>query len=65
MPFAKSDLNPMEILMQKQIKTVTVTTSTSLRRILKNQEGRVGYLIAWMLGVPASVLFLIFLVRGH
>ncbi|MGZ3694719.1 MAG: hypothetical protein ACXWQO_11090 [Bdellovibrionota bacterium] len=32
---------------------------------LKNQEGRVGYLIAWMLGVPTSVLFFIFLLRGH
>lgn len=32
---------------------------------LKNQEGRVGYLVAWMLGVPASVLFFIFLLRGH
>lgn len=30
-----------------------------------SQEGRVGYLIAWLLGVPVSVLFFIFLLRGH
>ncbi len=31
----------------------------------QNQEGRIGYIIAWLLGVPASVLFFIFLLRGH
>lgn len=38
---------------------------TSARSILKSEKGRIGYLIAWMLGVPASVLFFIFLLRGH
>ena len=28
------------------------------------QKGRIGYVIAWLLGVPASVLFVIFLIRG-
>jgi hypothetical protein len=32
---------------------------------LQSSEGRIGYLIAWMLGVPVSVLFVIFLIRGH
>jgi len=32
---------------------------------LMNQNGRIGYLIAWLLGVPTSVLFVIFLIRGH
>ena len=32
---------------------------------VNNQRGRVGYVIAWLLGVPASVLFVIFLIRGH
>lgn len=36
-----------------------------INNVLMNQEGKVGYLIAWMLGVPASVLFFIFLIRGH
>jgi hypothetical protein len=32
---------------------------------LNNQKGRIGYLVAWLFGVPASVLFVIFLLRGH
>ena len=32
---------------------------------LRNEKGRIGYLVAWILGVPASVLIIIFLVRGH
>ncbi len=31
----------------------------------KSISGRVGYVIAWLLGIPASVLFFIFLIRGH
>ncbi len=34
-------------------------------QILNNQEGKIGYIIAWMFGVPVSLLFVIFLVRGH
>ena len=34
-------------------------------RLIKNEEGKLGYLIAWLLGVPSSVLLLIFLIRGH
>jgi hypothetical protein len=30
-----------------------------------NEQGRIGYVIAWLLGVPFWVLLLIFLVRGH
>ena len=36
-----------------------------LKKIMKNEDGRIGYLIAWILGVPSSLLLLIFLVRGH
>ncbi len=36
-----------------------------LKEMMKSEEGRVGYLIAWLLGVPSSLLLLIFLVRGH
>jgi len=32
--------------------------------ILYDQTGKVGYLIAWALGVPAWILLLVFLVRG-
>jgi hypothetical protein len=32
--------------------------------VLYDQTGKVGYLIAWLLGVPAWILLLVFLVRG-
>jgi hypothetical protein len=31
---------------------------------LHDQKGKIGYIILWLLGVPAGLLFLIFLVRG-
>lgn len=36
----------------------------SLPQIIKSQDGRVGYVIAWLLGIPSSVLLVIFLIRG-
>lgn len=30
----------------------------------KLQEGKIGYILLWALGVPIPVLFLIFLLRG-
>jgi hypothetical protein len=32
--------------------------------VVKNEKGAVGYILAWLLGVPASVLLVIFLLRG-
>ena len=31
---------------------------------LAQEEGAIGYIVMWLLGVPASVLFLVFLLRG-
>ena len=31
---------------------------------LAEESGAVGYIALWLLGVPASVLFVIFLLRG-
>lgn len=45
----------------KKNKQNQLTVATSLN----NESGRMGYVIAWLLGVPASVLLLIFLIRGH
>ena len=33
-------------------------------RLREKEEGAVGYIVAWLLGVPASLLFLIFILRG-
>lgn len=35
-----------------------------LARSKKQQEGKAGYIFAWLLGVPIPVLFVIFLLRG-
>jgi hypothetical protein len=34
------------------------------RNRFTDEEGAAGYILAWLLGVPASVLFVIFLLRG-
>ena len=31
---------------------------------LRGEQGAAGYILLWILGVPASLLFLIFLLRG-
>lgn len=33
-------------------------------RRFKNEKGKIGYIILWLMGVPVSVLLLIFLLRG-
>jgi hypothetical protein len=31
---------------------------------MKGQQGKIGYIILWLLGVPASILLLIALLRA-
>ena len=33
-------------------------------RLRASQEGRVGYILLWLIGVPIPVLFLVYLLRG-
>lgn len=35
-----------------------------LRSTVPGQEGKVGYILLWLLGVPIPILFLIYLLRG-
>jgi len=35
-----------------------------LQQRRRRQEGKLGYIILWALGVPIPVLFVIFLLRG-
>jgi hypothetical protein len=37
---------------------------TVLERVREKQEGAIGYILMWFMGVPATVLFAIFLLRG-
>jgi hypothetical protein len=36
----------------------------TFRSLPSQQEGRAGYILLWLLGVPVPILFLIFLLRG-
>jgi hypothetical protein len=31
---------------------------------MNKEKGAIGYILLWLMGVPATVLFLIFLLRG-
>ena len=35
-----------------------------LDRYRERQEGAIGYILAWLMGVPGIILFAIFLLRG-
>ncbi len=35
-----------------------------LKRIYSEEEGAIGYIVLWALGVPTSLLFIAFLLRG-
>jgi len=44
-----------------------MSVTDHLRRIskpMKLQEGKMGYLLFWLLGVPIPILIIIFLLRG-
>jgi hypothetical protein len=30
----------------------------------KNEQGAVGYALAWLLGIPIPILLIVFLIRG-
>ena len=36
----------------------------NLKLARRYEEGKLGYILAWLLGVPIPVLFVIFLLRG-
>ena len=33
-------------------------------RLAEKQQGQLGYVLLWAMGVPISVLFIIFIIRG-
>jgi hypothetical protein len=35
-----------------------------LSNMMESQEGKMGYILLWLLGIPIPVLILIFLLRG-
>lgn len=43
----------------KSVRSLRVTTALKRR-----QEGKIGYILLWLLGIPIPVLLVIFLLRG-
>jgi hypothetical protein len=41
-----------------------IKNKKELTHLLYDEQGAVGYLLAWLLGVPAFVLVIIFVLRG-
>ncbi|MBB6093607.1 hypothetical protein HNQ60_002488 [Povalibacter uvarum] len=37
---------------------------SDLRRCMANQQGKAGWILLWLLGVPIPVLLVLFLLRG-
>jgi hypothetical protein len=35
-----------------------------IMKILKNQDGKIGWILLWALGIPIPVLLILFLLRG-
>jgi hypothetical protein len=35
-----------------------------IKRFIDDQQGAIGYVLAWLLGVPATLLVIIFILRG-
>lgn len=34
-------------------------------KLINNQSGRIGYVVLWLMGAPAGVLFLLWLFLGN
>jgi hypothetical protein len=35
-----------------------------LKTLKKNEDGKIGYILAWIFGIPIPILLIIFLLRG-
>ena len=51
-------------MLKAEAETTTLEERKTLRERLLAEDGAAGYIFLWFLGVPASVLFVIFLMRG-
>lgn len=54
----------LDIRNRHQLGPVIQLPIKAQNRILAGQAGKIGYVIAWLLGVPFWLLLLVFLVRG-
>ncbi len=63
---AKESRHPRCLPMRARMALAEVVMLKTLReyRAFKQSEGAIGYILLWAMGVPASLLFLVFLLRG-
>jgi hypothetical protein len=46
------------------VKVPRKLASRGARYLRRGQQGRWGYVVAWLLGVPIPILILVYLLRG-
>ena len=45
-------------------RTYSPLMNTNEPKTPKRQHGKIGYILAWLLGIPIPILILVFLLRG-
>jgi hypothetical protein len=35
-----------------------------LKNLMKNEDGKIGYILMWLIGVPVPILLIIYMLRG-
>lgn len=45
-------------------KPAVSRTTAAYDMIMRNERGAIGYMLAWFMGVPLTVLVLIYVLRG-
>jgi len=46
------------------VKETGVYRRNTFPSLKRYQEGKIGYILLWLIGIPIPVIFLIFLLRG-
>ena len=54
-----------EVRYQIEDKKPTKPMKTKLEQFRKDNEGKIGWAVLWLLGVPLPVLLIIYLLTGH
>ena len=50
---------------KESIQERYIASANKFAGLRNGQEGKVGYALAWLLGVPIPILVIIYLIRGH
>jgi hypothetical protein len=54
----------MEMFTGAQEQSAESGRTGRVQKLLGQEEGAMGYILLWALGIPIPILFLIFLMRG-